>query len=64
MFPGTVTAVLMIVGVIWMIQGFGVFDTGSFMDEQPFWGGMGALLFLAGLAGAIYKRRRSRKPPD
>lgn len=51
----------MIIGVIWMIQGFGVFDTGSFMDGQRFWGAMGLLMFAGGLSAVAFKRRRRKR---
>lgn len=41
-----------------MVQGFGVLDTGSFMDGRGFWGLMGALMFAGGLATVAVKRRR------
>lgn len=60
-FPTTFAGVSMIIGVIWMIQGFGVFDTGSFMDGQRFWGAMGLLMFAGGLSAVIIKRRRRNR---
>lgn len=51
----------MIIGVIWMIQGFGVLDTGSFMDGESFWGGMGVAMFAGGGAAVLYKRRRQKQ---
>lgn len=61
-FPSTFAGVSMIIGVIWMVQGFGVFDTGSFMDGRPFWGVMGVLMFAGGLTAIVVKRlRRNRQ---
>lgn len=64
MFPSTFSTVSMIIGVIWMIQGFGAFDTGSFMDGQSFWGWMGVAIFSAGLVGFIVKKRRDGNNTD
>jgi hypothetical protein len=49
----------MIIGAIWIIQGLGMADTGSFMDGNVFWAVMGLILVLFGL-GALAVRR---KPP-
>lgn len=55
----------MVVGVIWIVQGLGVLDTGSFMDRQPVWAIAGAVLSLGGLATTLVQRRRRRaRNPD
>ncbi|MEX2588366.1 MAG: hypothetical protein WD602_10310 [Actinomycetota bacterium] len=63
-FPSTFAGVSMIIGIIWMVQGFGVLGTGSAMDGQSFWGVMGIVMFAVGLAGVIIKRRRRDAGPD
>ena len=62
-FPRTFGVVLMIVGAIWIVQGAGLAPTGSFMDGQRMWAGLGALLLLAGIISVVVQRRRD-KPPD
>lgn len=51
-------------GAIWIIQGFGVIPTGSFMDGQPVWGIIGLVAVAAGVAGLGWQRyRSSRRQP-
>ena len=57
-FPSTFSTVAMIVGGIWLIQGLGIADTGSFMDGQPVWAVSGGILLLVGLGSSVAKRRR------
>lgn len=59
MFPKTFGAVAIIVGAIWIIQGSGVAPTGSFMDDNPLWTVLGALLALAGAVSMFVQRRRN-----
>lgn len=59
MFPKTFGAVSIIVGVIWIIQGSGVVATGSFMDDNPAWTILGALLALVGAVSMFVQRRRN-----
>lgn len=58
-FPQTFRTVLVVVGVIWIVQGLGVLDTGSFMDRRPVWAIAGAVMLLAGLASTLVHRRKA-----
>lgn len=53
----------MIVGAIWIVQGAGLAPTGSFMDGQRVWAGLGAAMLLAGIVSVVVQRRRN-KPED
>ena len=64
MFPQTFSSVLMIVGAIWVVQGLGVADTGSFMDGRPLWAILGAAAFLAGLVLLLLRRRNQKEQVD
>lgn len=57
MFPRTLSAAMMIIGAVWLIQGAGIVDTGSFMDREPLWAWLGAGLILAGAVTALVKRK-------
>jgi hypothetical protein len=46
--PAFVGIVLGIVGAVWVVQGFGLAATGSFMDGRPLWGWLGAALLAGG----------------
>lgn len=61
MFPRTLGSVLMVIGGIWAIQGFGIMETGSPMDKQPLWAFLGSIAFTAGLF--LVLRRRTKKEP-
>lgn len=50
--------VLGLIGVVFVIQGFGLATTGSTMDDQAFWGFVGIGLLVA--AAGIGMRGRSR----
>ena len=52
-----VARVLILVGAVWTIQGFGVADTGSFMDRAPMWGWLGLGMIAAGVVLLVIKRR-------
>ena len=49
--------IAMAVGVVWVIQGFGVLPTGSFMDGQAVWGAIGLTCFAAGVVAVALARR-------
>lgn len=51
----------MIVGAIWIVQGAGLAPTGSFMDGEPVWALLGALLLVAGLISFLVQRRKARR---
>lgn len=52
------------VGAIWIIQGFGMVPTGSFMDRQAVWGIIGLVVVAAAVAGLGWHRyRSSRRQP-
>lgn len=59
MFPRTLGSVLMVIGGIWAIQGYGLMETGSPMDEQPLWAVLGTIAFVAGL-GLVFLQRRAK----
>lgn len=61
MFPRTLGTVLMLVGAIWTVQGLGLADTGSFMDNRPIWAVFGIAAFAAGLILMLWKRRAGKK---
>ena len=63
MFPNSLGPVLMVIGAVWLVQGLGLADTGSFMDGQRLWAVIGAAFFVAGVLVSL-SRRRSRRPPD
>ena len=53
-----VGVLLLLIGVIWILQGVNVLP-GSFMTGQMKWAGYGGLAVVAGL-GALYVARRIR----
>ncbi len=59
-FPRTFGTVSIIVGAIWVIQGLGFADTGSFMDRQPAWAVAGVILILIGLISTLAHRRKRK----
>ena len=48
----------MIVGAVWVVQGLGIMDTGSFMDGRPIWAVLGGLAFVAGLIVLVVQHRK------
>lgn len=58
MFPRSFSGVFMIVGAIWVVQGLGILETGSFMDGQPIWAVLGGLAFVGGLVVVLLQRRK------
>jgi hypothetical protein len=52
-----VGVVLVVVGVLWILQGIGV-AKGSFMTGSAFWGWMGAIAVLVGLPVLVLGLRR------
>jgi hypothetical protein len=54
-----VAVVFALLGAVWVLQGFGLAPTGSFMDGSPFWGWLGAAL-LALAAGILLSERLRR----
>ena len=50
--------VLALIGVIWVIQGFGIAPTGSFMDGRPLWGVIGLVCLAGSVAALGYERYR------
>jgi hypothetical protein len=63
-FPRSFVSLLMIVGAIWVIQGLGVVDTGSFMDGQRIWAVLGGAGLVAGLARFLFGRRKEKEQVD
>lgn len=53
---GVIGVLLLLVGVIWILQGIGVLP-GSFMTGQMKWAAYGALSVIAGLAALLAARR-------
>jgi hypothetical protein len=51
--------VLVLVGLLWVLQGLGAMGTGGFMDGSKTWFAIGLLVGLAGLAG-VYSGVRQR----
>ena len=58
-FPQTFRTVLVVVGVIWIVQGLGILETGSFMDRRPFWAVAGAVMLIAGVVSTLVHRRKA-----
>ncbi len=52
-----VSVVLILVGAVWTIQGFGIAETGSFMDRAPIWGWLGLGMITAGVCLILVTRR-------
>jgi len=57
-----IAAVLVIIGAVWMGQGLGLFRGSGFMDGDPLWAFIGALLVIAGIVVAV-TALRVRRPP-
>jgi hypothetical protein len=55
-----VSALLMVVGVVWFLQGINVLP-GSFMTGQTQWAIYGAVAFFGGVLVALLARRVSRR---
>ena len=53
-----VGVVLVLIGVIWLIQGLGIVTTGSFMDGQSVWAVIGGACVAGGLVVLSRSRRR------
>jgi len=51
-----VAVVLILVGAVWTIQGFGVAETGSFMDRAPIWGWLGLGMIGVGVVLLLIRR--------
>ena len=58
----TAGAVLVVAGVIWALQGFGVIG-GSFMSGDSVWAVIGPVVAVAGLVLAGIGLRRARSAP-
>ena len=50
--------VLVLIGVVWLIQGLGIVTTGSFMDGQSVWAVIGGACVAGGLVALSRSRRR------
>lgn len=50
-------ALLVLIGVVWVLQGFNVLG-GSFMSGQRFWAGMGGIAVAVGIVLLIWSVRR------
>jgi hypothetical protein len=57
-----IAIVLILIGVVWIGQGLGLFRGSGFMDGDPFWALIGALLAIAGIVVA-WTAFRMRHPP-
>jgi hypothetical protein len=53
-----VSIILLLVGVVWLLQGIGVMG-GSFMTDQPVWAVIGAALVVVGI-GLLVRGRAPR----
>lgn len=59
-FLRVVGTIAILVGIVWIVQGFSVVPTGSFMDGQPVWGVIGIACVVGGIgAFAVDHRRRA-----
>jgi len=59
-----IAALLIVVGAVWVIQGFAIVPTGSFMDGDALWGFLGLGCLAVGIATLGYDRwRRVRQRP-
>jgi len=50
---------LVLIGVVWLVQGLGVIPTGSFMDGQGVWAVIGGACVAGGLIAVSRSRRRT-----
>jgi hypothetical protein len=57
-----IAVVLVLIGAVWMGQGLGLFRGSGFMDGDPLWAFIGALLVIAGIVIAA-TAVRMRRPP-
>ena len=55
--PQTFGSALILLGVIWAIQGFGIAKTGSFMDHQALWGWLGLAAIALGSLLLLLRKR-------
>jgi hypothetical protein len=51
-------ALLILVGAVWVVQGFGIMSTGSFMDGNALWGVIGLGCIAVGVFTIGYERYR------
>ena len=51
------SVILILVGVVWVLQGTGVLQSDSFMTGSPIWVVIGSGAILSGLALMVIKRR-------
>jgi hypothetical protein len=58
MFPSSFAVAAVIIGVIWIIQGLGFSNTGSFMEGDALWAVIGTFLLLFGLGTLVVRRMR------
>ncbi|HEU5004343.1 MAG TPA: hypothetical protein VFW71_16415 [Actinomycetota bacterium] len=57
-----IAALLFVAGAVWVIQGFGIAPTGSFMDGDALWGLIGLGCIALGIVTLGYDRWRRLRP--
>ncbi|MGH2717635.1 MAG: hypothetical protein ACRDJU_03505 [Actinomycetota bacterium] len=57
-----VAVVLILVGAVWVIQGFGMIPTGSFMDGDTVWGLIGVGCIALAIVTFGWDRWRKLRP--
>lgn len=57
MFPSSFGIAFIFVGLVWIVQGFGLLNTGSFMDRNKLWGFLGLGMAAVGLVMLVLDRR-------
>lgn len=50
---------MVIIGVVWVVQGLGLTSSGSFMEGNPLWAVFGALMILIGLMMVLRNKRKT-----
>ncbi|HVF11873.1 MAG TPA: hypothetical protein VNA87_02180 [Actinomycetota bacterium] len=57
MFPSSFGIAFIVVGLVWIVQGFGLLNTGSFMDRSQLWGFLGLGMTAVGLVLIMIDRK-------
>lgn len=55
-------AFMLMIGIVWMLQGLNLAFRVGFMVGQPKWTVFGALMALAGIGQVVWSNTRQRRP--